>query len=102
MREIFGFYLKIKKKDGIEGNRTISQFFSSSEYFDVSHGLEGAVEVRAVERGEPVIFTGPLLKKKTKINVILGHKLRTNLFCSVNFFPTKIFSGILEKGNLSE
>jgi hypothetical protein len=33
---------------------------------------------------------------------------RTNLFwsakkifCSVNFFPAKIFSGILEKGNLS-
>jgi hypothetical protein len=26
----------------------------------------------------------------------------TNLFCSVNFFPAKIFSGILEKGNLSE
>jgi hypothetical protein len=25
-----------------------------------------------------------------------------NLFCSVNFFPAKIFSGILEKGNLSE
>jgi hypothetical protein len=24
------------------------------------------------------------------------------LFCSVNFFPAKIFSGILEKGNLSE
>jgi hypothetical protein len=24
------------------------------------------------------------------------------LFCLVNFFPAKIFSGILEKGNLSE
>jgi hypothetical protein len=24
------------------------------------------------------------------------------LFCSVNFFPAKFFSGILEKGNLSE
>ncbi len=24
------------------------------------------------------------------------------LFCSVNFFPAKIFSGILEKGNFSE
>jgi hypothetical protein len=24
------------------------------------------------------------------------------LFCSVNFFPAKIFSGTLEKGNLSE
>jgi hypothetical protein len=24
------------------------------------------------------------------------------LFCSVYFFPAKIFSGILEKGNLSE
>jgi hypothetical protein len=27
--------------------------------------------------------------------------MRTNLFCSVNFFPAKIFSGILEKRNLS-
>jgi hypothetical protein len=26
----------------------------------------------------------------------------TNLFCSVNFFSAKIFSGILEKENLSE
>jgi hypothetical protein len=45
-----------------------------------------------------------MLKGRTLIS-----KERTNLFCSakklicsVNFFPAKIFSGILEKGNLSE
>jgi hypothetical protein len=28
--------------------------------------------------------------------------LSEKTFCSVNYFPAKIFSGILEKGNLSE